>query len=219
MSKKGVFDDLISAKESNGKSDKTGFDEMINATETNRKSAVESVGGKIEKQTKAAKESDVGILKFSKQSAEYLKWKASQTPRKTPQTPLKNIQISVNEEPKIETPIKSTKPKISSENVECSSQKKLLNDFIVPTPIKLNHQSAEYLKWKKSQTPRKIPQAPLKNIQESVPTIETPTKSKTSEISNESVESSNQKKMQNDFISPTPIKINLKKTIGDECND
>ena len=87
MSKKGVFDDLINAKESNGKNEKTGFDEMINATETNRKSAVESVGEKVEKKTKVSKEP--GVVKFSKQSAEYLKWKASQTPRKNPQTPLK----------------------------------------------------------------------------------------------------------------------------------
>ena len=192
MSKKGVFDDLISAKESNGKS---GFDEMINATETNRKSAVESVGGKVEKKTKP----DAGVVKFSKQSAEYLKWKASQTPRKNPQTPLKNIQKSINQEPKIETPIKNNK----SENVECSNQKKSQNDFIAPTPIKLNQQSAEYLAWKKSQTPRKNLQTPQKNV----PIINTPIKSKKPEISTESVDSSNQ----NDFITPTPIKINLKK--------
>ena len=37
---------------------------MINATETNRKSAVESVGGKVEKKTKP----DAGVVKFSKQS-------------------------------------------------------------------------------------------------------------------------------------------------------
>ena len=132
MSKKGVFDDLINAKESNGKG---GFDEMINATESNRKSAVE----------KKTKEPNAGVVKFSKQSAEYLKWKASQTPRKNPQTPLKNSQKNVNQEPKNETPIKSNKPEFSAESVEC---------FIVPTPIKINQQSAEYLKWKKSQTPR-----------------------------------------------------------------
>ena len=175
MSKKGVFDDLINAKESTGK---TGFDEMINATETNRKSAVESVGEKVEKKTKVSKEP--GVVKFSKQSAEYLKWKASQTPRKNPQTPLKNIQKSVHQEPKNETPIKSNKPEISVEN-----QKKLQNDFIVPTPIKINQHSAEYLNWKKSQTPRKNLQTPQKNV----PIIDTPIKSKKPEISIENVDS------------------------------
>ena len=89
---------------------------MINATETNRKSAVESVGEKVEKKTKVSKEP--GVVKFSKQSAEYLKWKASQTPRKNPQTPLKNIQRN-------ETPIKSNKSDLSAESVECSNQKKV----------------------------------------------------------------------------------------------
>ena len=96
----------------------------------------------------------------------------------------KNIQKSINQEPKIETPIKNNK----SENVECSNQKKSQNDFIAPTPIKLNQQSAEYLKWKKSQTPRKNLQTPQKNV----PISDTPIKSKKPVISPESVNSSNQ---------------------------